>query len=119
MDAQEPKDNAEIDSETLENLEFQQDLAVDAAGAFIQGLQTLAPATDPGLSAPLTHADAHTYPGESTGTGHSPSDAGLSSGIPHDPAAGMSHDPVLVAHDVPGVHDSGSPAHIDAGAFHH
>jgi hypothetical protein len=123
MYEREPLDSAEVDSETLDDLQFQEDLAVDAADAFLHGLQIPFPAADPGLSAPLAPADVHHDPGQSTGTNHPHDDAGMSVGTPHglDTVAGISHDPVFAVHDIlgAGAHDSGAQPHVDVGAFHH
>ena len=111
MEPPQSRGHAEIDSHTLEELAFQASLAVDAASAFLQNLQNSAHVPDPGLSAPLTGADAVHDPSLSTGSEHSAHDAAMSLPVP-----GSAHDPAFVPHDV--AHDTGAP-HFDAGPFFH
>ncbi|MEU0885890.1 hypothetical protein ABZ345_45565 [Lentzea sp. NPDC005914] len=113
MEPPQSRGHAEIDSHTLEELAFQESLAVDAAGAFLQNLQNSVHAADPGLSTPLTGADIAHDPSQSTGSEHSMADAAMS--VP-DPVAGSAHDTAFVPHDV--AHDPDAP-HFDAGAFFH
>jgi hypothetical protein len=114
------------DDRLIDDLDFQESLAVDAADAFIQQLQSPAEHSDPGMSAPITSGDHQHDPGTSTSLDHShdsAADAGMSTGGPHgpDPAASFSHDADPAAHDQAslGGHEQGVPPYFDPGSVHH